>query len=238
VVSGAVTQWLGWRAMFVGAALLVGLLGVVAARRLPRFAPTTNQPYAALLASLWTLWRLHPEMRRAALAQGCLSAAFSAFWSTLAVMLHRPPFGFGASVAGAFGLAGAAGALAAPMAGRLADRNGPEPVTRLGALLVVASFVAFTLAPHSLAILILGAVVFDLGIQASMIAHQSIVYGLDPTARSRLNALLLGTMFVGMSIGSALGSIALDRFGWRGVGVFGAVAAAAALLLRLRSHSG
>jgi len=63
-------------------------------------------------------------------------------------------------------------------------------------------------------------------------------YGLDPTARSRLNALLLGTMFVGMSVGSALGSIALDRFGWRGVGVFGAVAAAAALLLRLRRHKG
>jgi len=85
--------------------------------------------------------------------------------------------------------------------------------------------------------LILGAVVFDLGIQASMIAHQTIVYGLDPTARSRLNALLLGTMFVGMSVGSALGSIALDRFGWRGVGVFGAGAAAAALLLHLRSHN-
>jgi len=50
--------------------------------------------------------------------------------------------------------------------------------------------------------------------------------------------LLLGTMFVGMSVGSALGSIALDRFGWRGVGVFGAVAAAAALLLRLRRHKG
>jgi len=113
VVSGAVTQWLGWRAMFIVAALLVVLLGVVAARRLPRFAPTTNQPYAALLGSLWTLWRRYPEMRRAALAQGCLSAAFSAFWSTLAVMLHRPPFGFGASVAGAFGLAGACCANAA-----------------------------------------------------------------------------------------------------------------------------
>ncbi|HEX7506388.1 MAG TPA: MFS transporter, partial [Polyangia bacterium] len=223
VVSGAVTEWLGWRAMFAGAAGLVVLLGAFAARRLPRFAPTTNQPYTALLASLWTLWRRHPEMRRAALAQGCLSAAFSAFWSTLAVMLHRPPCGFGASVAGAFGLAGAAGALAAPVAGRLADRNGPEPVTRLGALLVVASFVGFALAPHSLVLLIVGAVVFDLGIQASMIAHQSIVYGLDPAARSRLNALLLGTMFVGMSVGSALGSLALDRFGWGGVGVFGAV---------------
>jgi predicted MFS family arabinose efflux permease len=59
----------------------------------------------------------------------------------------------------------------------------------------------------------------------------------SPTARSRLNALLLGTMFVGMSAGSALGSIALDRFGWRGVGVFGMVTAAAALVLRLRRHS-
>jgi predicted MFS family arabinose efflux permease len=182
---------------------------------------------------LFSLLRRHAGLRRAALAQGLLSAAFSAFWSTLAVMLHGPPFGYGSSVAGAFGLAGAAGALAAPVAGSIADRRGPEAVTRVGALLVVASFAAFAAAPDSLPVLIAGTLIFDLGVQAALIAHQSIVYGLEPAARSRLNAVLIGTMFVGMSSGAALGAEALSRFGWRGVCAVAGAAALLALAVRL-----
>jgi len=236
VASGLVTELLGWRALFVIAAGLVALLGVVAARRLPHFAPTTDLPYAALLGSLLTLWQRHADMRRAALAQGLLSAAFSAFWSTLAVMLNQPPFGYGSAIAGAFGLAGAIGALAAPVAGGLADRRGPEHVTRIGAVLVIISFAGFGLLPHSLGMLIAGTLVFDLGVQASLIAHQSIVYGLEPGARSRLNALLIGAMFVGMAGGSALGSLALDLAGWRGLSAFAGSAALAALAVRLWPH--
>ncbi len=237
VASGLVTELLGWRALFVIAAGLVALLGIVAARRLPHFAPTTDLPYAALLGSLLTLWQRHADMRRAALAQGLLSAAFSAFWSTLAVMLHQPPFGYGSAVAGAFGLAGAIGALAAPVAGSIADRRGPEHVTRIGAVLVIISFAGFALLPHSLGMLIAGTLVFDLGVQASLIAHQSIVYGLEPGARSRLNALLIGAMFVGMAGGSALGSLALDLAGWRGLSAFAGSAALAALAVRLWPHA-
>ncbi len=237
VASGLVTELLGWRALFVIAVGLVALLGVVAARRLPHFAPTTDLPYVALLGSLLTLWQRHADMRRAALAQGLLSAAFSAFWSTLAVMLHQPPFGYGSAIAGAFGLAGAIGALAAPVAGSLADRRGPEHVTRIGAVLVIISFAGFGLLPHSLGMLIAGTLIFDLGVQASLIAHQSIVYGLEPGARSRLNALLIGAMFVGMAGGSALGSLALDLAGWRGLSVFAGSAALAALVVRLWPHA-
>jgi predicted MFS family arabinose efflux permease len=227
VVSGAVTQLFGFRAMFGLAAALVLGLSLLMARRLPSFEATTNLPYRALLASLFSLLRRHSGLRRAALAQGLLSAAFSAFWSTLAVMLHGPPFHYGSSVAGAFGLAGAVGALAAPVAGGIADRRGPAAVTRVGASLVVVSFGMFALAPHSLALLVAGTLLFDLGVQASLIAHQSIVYGLEPAARSRLNAVLIGIMFLGMSSGAALGAEALARYGWRGVC---AVAGGAALL--------
>lgn len=236
VVSGVVAEALGWRTMFVLAAVAVGVLGLVAHRRLPAFAPTTDLPYHTLLGSLLTLWRRHAELRRAAIAQGFLCAAFSAFWSTLAIMLHEPPFSYGSAVAGCFGLAGAAGALAAPIAGRIADRYGPEAVTQLGAALVLVSFAGFAIAPQSLWWLIAGTLLFDLGIQASMVAHQSIIYRLDPAARSRLNALLIGSMFTGMAGGSALGSLALLHAGWRGVALLAATCSLAALAVRILAY--
>jgi predicted MFS family arabinose efflux permease len=236
VVSGVVAEALGWRTMFVLAAVAVGVLGLVAHRRLPAFAPTTDLPYHTLLGSLLTLWRRHAELRRAAIAQGFLCAAFSAFWSTLAIMLHEPPFSYGSAVAGCFGLAGAAGALAAPIAGRIADYYGPEAVTQLGTALVLVSFAGFAIAPQSLWWLIAGTLLFDLGIQASMVAHQSIIYRLDPAARSRLNALLIGSMFTGMAGGSALGSLALLHAGWRGVALLAATCSLAALAVRILAY--
>ncbi|WPH20020.1 MFS transporter [Variovorax paradoxus] len=238
VVSGFVAEHFGWRAMFIAAAASIALIGAAAWRGLPRFRPTTHLAYAALLGSLGTLWSRHGMLRRAALAQALLAVGFSAFWSTLAVMLHGAPFHLGSAAAGAFGLAGAAGALAAPLAGRLADRRGPELVTRLGAGLAVASFAAMGLAPlmapHAqLWLLALAAVGFDLGMQAALIAHQTIVYGIDPGARSRLNAVLFTSMFIGMAAGSALGALALAQWGWAGVTGLATGTAAAALAVRL-----
>lgn len=238
VVSGVVAEQFGWRAVFLAAAVSVALLAAALWRGLPRFAPTTRLSYGALLGSLAGLWAAHPRLRRAALAQGFLSMGFSAFWSTLAVMLHGAPFQLGAAAAGAFGLAGVAGALAAPLAGRLADRRGPELVTRLGAALAAGSFAVMAVMPWlspqaALWLLLLSAVGFDLGVQASLIAHQTIIYGIDPAARSRLNAVLMVSMFVGMAAGSALGSQFLAAWGWMGVTALATATAAAALAVRL-----
>ena len=237
VVSGFVAEHAGWRSMFVVAALSIAMLGVAVWRGLPRFLPTTQIPYRALMASLVTLLLRYSGLRRAALAQGLLSVAFSAFWSTLAVMLHAAPFHLGSAAAGAFGLAGAAGALAAPLAGKLADRKGPEMVTRIGAGLVVAAFIAMALGSLGsggpLWLIAVGAVVFDLGVQASLIAHQTIVYSLEPAARSRLNAVLMGSMFIGMASGAWLGSHALAQSGWPGVCGLAALAGVSALVVRM-----
>ena len=238
VVSGFVAEHFGWRSVFVAAAGSIALVGLAVWRGLPHFQPTTQLRYGALLASLGALWLRHPTLRRAALAQGLLSVGFSAFWSTLAVMLHGAPFHLGSAAAGAFGLAGAAGALAAPLAGRLADRRGPELVTRLGIGLAVASFATMLLlpwlsGPAALALLAASAVGFDLGLQMALIAHQSIVYGIDAGARSRLNAVLFTSVFIGMALGSALGALALAAWGWPGVAVLATASAAGALAVRL-----
>ncbi|RYY91345.1 MAG: MFS transporter [Comamonadaceae bacterium] len=238
VVSGFVAEHFGWRTMFIIAAASIALIGAASWRGLPRFRPTTQLAYGALLGSLGNLWRKHPALRRAALSQGLLSVGFSAFWSTLAVMLHGEPFHLGSAAAGAFGLAGAAGALAAPIAGRIADRRGPELVTRLGAGIVIVAFAAMALSPllqpHAqLGLLVASAIGFDLGVQATLIAHQTIVYGIDPGARSRLNAVMFTGVFVGMAIGSALGALVLAQWGWMGVTVLATVAAIGALGVRV-----
>jgi predicted MFS family arabinose efflux permease len=233
LVSGAVAEQLGWRAVFFGAAATVVGFAAIAAARLPPFPPTTTAGYGALLRSIGHLARAEPTLRRAAVTQGLLSVAFSAFWSTLALALAAPPFGLGSTAAGAFGLAGAAGALIAPFAGAIADRRGPVLVLRLGIAVVLASFLALLAAPGSLPLLIAATVTFDLGVQACLISHQSIVYGLDPAARSRLNAVLVSAMFVGMATGAALGSRALAYAGWPGVLTLAAIATGLAMVVRL-----
>lgn len=240
VVSGVVAEYFGWRTMYMIAALAVLLITLTLWRVLPRFAPGTSVSYPRLLLSLVHLWRHHQTLRRAALAQGLLSVGFSAFWSTLALMLSDR-FHLDSAVAGAFGLAGAAGAMAAPLAGSFADRIGPARVTQAGAALVTVSFALMFLLPllpmpAQLALIVLCTIGFDLGVQATLVAHQTLVYGLAPEARSRLNALLFTVVFIGMATGAALGSLALAHWGWNGVVALSTLAGAAALAVRFASR--
>lgn len=240
VISGFGAEQFGWRAVYVIAAFAMMLIGVAAWRGLPRFHPTTQLGYRALMGSMIQIWRRYSALRRAAIAQGLLAVGFSAFWSTLAVMLHAEPFHLGSGAAGAFGLAGAAGALAAPLAGRLADRRGPELVTRLGAGLTAISFAIMWFAPLlspplQLALIVISTIGFDFGIQATLVAHQTMIFGLEPAARGRLNALLFVGMFTGMATGAILGSLALAQWGWPAVVTLATAASLAALVVRLRN---
>lgn len=236
-VSGLVGALFGWRVMYQAAAVSIALIGLLMWRVLPRFEIHSNLTYPQLMKSMAHLWKRYPALRRAAFAQGVLSIAFSAFWSTLAVMLLAH-YQMGSAVAGGFGIAGAAGALAAPLAGGLADKFGAEKVTQMGAALVTVSFALMfllpALPPHGQLLLIaISAVGFDLGLQSSLVAHQNLVYGLEPQARGRLNALLFTGVFIGMSLGSVLGSKLYVIAGWSGVVTLAVITGAIALGIRL-----
>ncbi|MEK0168177.1 MFS transporter [Pseudescherichia vulneris] len=236
-VSGFVGAAFGWRVMYQLAAASIAFIGVVMWAVLPRFATHSDLRYPALMRSVAQLWGRYPALRRAALAQGFLSVAFSAFWSTLAVML-LDRFHLGSAAAGTFGIAGAAGALAAPLAGGLADRVGAAKVTQLGAALVTVSFALMFALPllssqMQLVVIAIAAVGFDLGLQSSLVAHQNLVYSLEPQARGRLNALLFTVVFIGMAAGSALGSKIYTLAGWPGVVALATVSGIIALAIRL-----
>ena len=236
-VSGLVGEAFGWREMYQLSAVSIAVITAIMWRMLPRFTVHSTLNYPSLMLSMAQLWQRYPALRRAALAQGFLSIAFSAFWSTLAVMLSEH-YQMGSAVAGAFGVAGAAGALAAPVAGHLADKVGAEKVTQLGALLVMLSFaLMFFLpvlpVPDQWLLIAFAAVGFDLGLQSSLVAHQNLVYSLEPQARGRLNALLFTIVFIGMALGSVLGSQVYALANWQGVVGLATLSSAIALVIRM-----
>lgn len=219
-LAGFVAAHGGWRDMFwlsvplaLAAAALMGLM-------LPHSRPDSRMAYGRLLHSIWHLWRQYPTLRLAALTQSALFAAFTVFWTILAFQLASPRFGYGAEIAGLFGLVGAVGILAAPLAGRFADRHGPSQAVILGVGVTLASWLVFGLWT-SLAGLVVGVVLLDFGMQTALVSNQHIVFALHPEARARLNTVLMGTMFLGGALGSALATLAWQTGGWLLVSLLG-----------------
>lgn len=237
ILAGSIATNYGWRAMFWLAIPLVIAGATAMALVLPFSRPATSMKYGPLLRSLLQLWRGEPGLRRATFIQGLLFAVFSAFWTILALHLEQPPFHLGADVAGLFGILGMVGVLAAPVAGRLADRRGPSKVVSAGAFVTLLSWLVLA-GWNSLAGLVFGVMLLDFGMQSSMVANQQIIYGLQPQARNRVNSLFMVGMFIGGSLGSGGAMLAWKLASWQGVSISAiAVALTAALTPLLLRHN-
>lgn len=218
--SGVLAEHFGWRAVFFCAAGLIVVVMALVALLVPSHAPRTRASYPELMRSLVRIARAQPMLRLAVLTQGCMGALFSAFWTVLAFHLTGPAFQLSTAAVGYFGLIGAAGALAAPLAGKLADRRGARANIPIAIGITALAFAAMAVWPESLAVIVAGAALFDLGVQMSMVSHQSIIYTLDPAARSRINAIFVSGLFVCFALGSLAGNSVFAGFGWRGLAVF------------------
>lgn len=233
-VSGWIETTLNWHWVFWIFAILIGLFTVIVSILVPSVPVATPIRYGQLMRNLIRLPVAEPQLRRALFTHGLVGLAFSAFWTSLSFYLSGPEFGFTTLQIGLFGLAGAAGAFVAPIAGRFADTKGPRFVIRIGVFLVMASFAGLFVFPHSVWALAIGAVVFDAGAQMSLISHQTIIYALNASARSSLNAIFVTAMFISFAIGSALSTTIYGSKGWTGVMALSFAASAIALFLAMR----
>lgn len=232
-VSGFLGEHLGWRTVYFYAAASEAVIGIVLFALLPtNRADHKGLTYRKALASLPVLVREEPVLRESMVYGACLFGAFSAFWTALA--FHLKTLGYGPDVAGLFGLVGAAGALAAPLAGKLADQDGPRRTILVSIGITIFSFIAMI--PGSIVALVLGVILMDVGVQACQVTNQSRVYALIPEARSRLNTVYMTTYFVGGSIGSALGTWAWAKDRWVGVCAVGVVLSVIALWNYFRTN--
>jgi predicted MFS family arabinose efflux permease len=232
-VGGAVAQIYGWRSMYYLAAVFMLLLTAMVAVALPNSRATTTLRYSQLMRSMVPLVLEQPVMRQAMITQALLWACFNAFWANLASLLQDGPFHLGSGWAGAFGLVGAAGALAASAGGRLSDRIGPRAVVGVAILLVVCSFGILLGGAWSLSLLVVGVIVLDLGVQAALVSNQTRAFHLDSSAQGRINTLYMTATFTGGGLGAAVSTWAWAEYGWMGVVVFGAATAALAGVIHI-----
>ncbi len=236
--SSLIADALGWRAVFGVSALAIAVLAFALRALLPERRPTVDHGYVALIASLWTLLRDTPVLRRRAAYQAALFAAFSLFWTAVPLELAGPTFGLSQRGIALFAFAGAAGALSAPIVGRLADRGWGRASSVVSMAAVAAAFLVARLgASGSMMALLAGAVLLDAGVQGNQVASQRVIYALGDKARSRLNGLYIATFFVGGAVGSSIASLAFALGGWERVSWIGLVFPVIALTLFAREYS-
>jgi predicted MFS family arabinose efflux permease len=224
-VASVIADRLGWRPVFALSAVLMLALACAVLRVLPKRRPRADHSYRSLLASLGELLLATPVLRRRAFYQGCMFAAFSVFWTDAPLLLAGRPYGLSQTWIALFALAGASGALIAPVAGRLADRGLTRPASgaafAAAALCFVLGLAGRGGGVLGLAALVAAGLLLDLGVQTSQVLGQREIYSLAAEARSRLNGLYVALFFIGGALGSGLGGAVYAWAGWMGASLLG-----------------
>jgi predicted MFS family arabinose efflux permease len=236
--SGLIAEVGGWRLVYAIAAALMVAVAAILARTLPPTPPVTDLSYGALLRSVVALVRDEGVLRRRMVYGALGMASFSVLWTAIAFLLSGAPYHYSEGTIGLFGLAGLVGAGAAQRAGRLADGGHTHAATGAFLVAIAVAWALLALGRSSLAALIAGTVLLDLGIQGQHILNQSTIYTLSPDARSRITTAYMATNFAWGALGSAAASLAWSSGGWGAVSTLGIGLSLAGLLAWVIEHAG
>ena len=237
--ASLVTYWFGWRAIFGLSAAAMALIAAVLAMGMPAFRPRMTSSYGAILASLPTLLREVPILRRRLAYHVLLFAGFSLFWTAVPLLLAGPGFGLSQQGIGLFAFAGAAGVVTAPIAGRIADRGWTRPATGCAIAVVMASFALAWWGgeARSIAALVAAAVLVDAGLVLNFVLSQRAIYEPRPESRGRIGGLFTALFFLGGAAGSATAASSYVAGGWPLTAGIGLGLATLALLLYAREFA-
>ncbi|MBF0649386.1 MFS transporter [Dysgonomonas sp. GY75] len=217
VFSGLLGEYLGWREVFYIAAGMMVVLGVLIAWLLPDMQPTFKGTYSQLMGSIFRYTKEIPTLRLASLRGALGFGSFSIFWTTLTFRLEQAPFFQGSDVAGSLGLVGIVGALAASVTGSVSGKVNKNKIILIACLLMLLSWGIFGFSGNTYIGLIAGIILLDMGLQGMHVTNQTIVFSTHPEASNRLNTVYMVSYFIGGSVGTFLGGIAWQYYGWNGV---------------------
>lgn len=235
-LSGVVGHHWGWRAMFFIAAGISALLVIIMLVSFPQSRPQFAGSYGDLMKSLLTLVKEQPMLREASAINACCFAMFGMFWTTVVFLLSEAPFRYTSEQIGLMGLAAAAGALGAPLIGRIADKKNPRIAIGYGIIFLLAGYAMFYVFQTNIIGIIIGIIAIDLGLQGIHVSNQTRIYALVPEARNRLNTVFMTTSFIGTSLGSGIGLWVWSVGKWNGVCIAGTLLILTALVIYLATY--
>ncbi|MDQ0172201.1 MFS transporter [Paenibacillus tundrae] len=223
-VASFITSIWGWQAVFIFSAIMISLLTILLSRTLPARQPEPNLNYGQLIISLGTLLKKLPPLRRRALYQASLFGAFSLFWTTVPMRLAND-FNMSQQGIAWFALAGVGGAIAAPIAGRLADRGLTRILTGAAMVIALLSFAITYLfqsnSTTALIVLLIAAITLDMAVSGNLVLGQRVIYSLGNEARGRINGIFMSIFFIGGAAGSSIGSWSYAYGGWALTSIIG-----------------
>jgi len=231
-VASFVAYDFGWRAVFALSAALMAMTAAILWLSMARRHPRATQSYAGILRSLLPLLRDVSILRRRAAYHSALYASFSLFWTAVPLLLASERFGLSQDGIGLFALAGAGGVIIAPCAGWIADHGLTRAGTGYAMLSILCAFAIGWAGSetHSVALLVLSAILIDAGLVTNFVLSQRLIYGARPESRSRIGGLFTALFFLGGAAGSALGTASFVTGGWHLTTAIGMGFAAAALI--------
>lgn len=214
VISGFITDWLGWRYVYGISAIMVVIITVLLQLYLPNVKSKFTGTYIGLLKSTLSLVKEHQILRQSALLGAFTFGIFCSFWTTVTFYLSGPSFNFHADTIGLFGIVAIGGALVAPYFGKLADKGNTRTSLLMTVGMIIFSLLLLKIFPLSVVVMVIAIFVLDIGVQATQITNFARIYSLDEDSHSRLNTVYMTTYFIGGGIGTFFGLLCWKHGGW------------------------
>ena len=235
VVSGYVGEWLGWREMFIIAALIMIVCMILTLKIMPQIDSNYVGTYRGLMKSVFHIVANNARIRLYAIRAAFSFGSMMAIWSCLAFRLAQAPFFSGSEMVGTLGMCGIAGALAASGLGKLVNQWGIRRMSLYGACLQLVAWTTAYLFGDTYLGLIVAIILVDIGLQCLQLSNQSGCIQEMPEASNRANTIFMTTYFIGGSFGTYCAGLAWTHEGWMGVCAVGAVLAAISLSITICS---
>lgn len=223
VISGFVGEILGWREMYLIAAILMLLCTLIVLKVLPDIQPTFQGKYVDLMKSVFVLIKNYPALRIYSIRAGLAFSSFLAMWSCLAFKMGEAPFYAGSDVIGVLGLCGIAGALTASFVGKYVKKVGIRNFNYIGCILIISAWIFLYFGGNSYVGIIVGILLIDIGIQCIQLSNQTYIFEICPSASNRVNTIFMTTYFIGGSLGTFLAGSCWQAWGWGGVAGIGVI---------------
>ena len=233
VISGYVGEWLGWREMFIIAALIMIVCMILTLKIMPQIDSNYIGTYRGLMKSVFHIVASNARIRLYAIRAAFSFGSMMAIWSCLAFRLAQAPFFSGSEMVGTLGMCGIAGALAASGLGKLVNQWGIRRMSLYGACLQLVAWTTAYLFGDTYLGLIVAIILVDIGLQCLQLSNQSGCIQEMPEASNRANTIFMTTYFIGGSFGTYCAGLAWTHEGWMGVCAVGAVLAAISLSITI-----